>query len=155
MLFEGDEVLFPQADVARGRVVLVTADQVVDDGGGRFGVRAMRTSFFAGVPAAGVPAKKSKCALPAPTALLKGLTPGGRCARVAMAATGPAKQAKERYSAPSATVCLGDEPSPKGEATKKKAPRPRGVYSVGEAVVLANLFDGLVQEADPEKGILL
>jgi len=33
----------------------------------------MRTSFFAGIPAAGIPAKKSKCALPIPASLFGGL----------------------------------------------------------------------------------
>ena len=45
----------------------------------RYGMRAMRTSFFAGDPAAGIPAKKSKSALSACAPLFKGgLTPGGR-----------------------------------------------------------------------------
>ena len=75
MLFEGDEVLFPQADVARGVVVLVTADQVGDDGGGHFGVRAMRTNDATGygtMRTSFFGYEKSKCALPVPTALFRG-----------------------------------------------------------------------------------
>ncbi len=48
----------------------------------RYGIRAMRTSFFTGDPAAGIPVKKSKSTLPVCAPLLKGgLTPGGEAGR--------------------------------------------------------------------------
>ena len=86
---------------------------------------AMRTSFFG--------YEKSKCALPACASLFRGADAG-------VGVRGGFVLVRSRDQ---------------GEANKKKAPRARGVDSVGEAVVLANLFDGLVLEADPENRVLM
>ena len=42
-----------------------------------FELRTMRTSFFTGIPAAGIPAEKSKCALSVSTSLFMGEDGGG------------------------------------------------------------------------------